>query len=431
VLFRSTSITFKLWNISGETLSGPFKVVIEKMDNNDISLKNPDGYDGSGKAYYLYNQEKLSPKKMTANKKWIFEHKCKKITVVEFKEHKLLEIIFQGKCSNLVTVYVSIFAPGGNANHAPVANAGPDQTVYRTNQVQLDGSGSSDADNDPLTYQWSFSSKPTGSQAVISNPSAVRPSFVPDVAGTYVIQLIVNDGKVASVPDTVTITVNPRVVTVPNVVGLLQAEALSALSAVSLVAGSVTQEHSSAVSVDRVISQNPLAGASIPEGSAVNFVVSLGPVMVTVPNVVNMTQTAAQSSIAAAHLSLGTITTANHASIPTGSVISQNPSAGSSVPEGTSVSLAISLGPRMVNVPNVVGMVQANAEAAITAAGLKVGAISTKNSDTVVAGNIISQNPSSGTSVPQGSSVNLMISLGPFQAVIGPQGGTVDRKSVV
>ena len=425
-----TSINFELWNISRDTLSGPFKILIEKIDNNDVSLKNPDGYDSSGKPYYLYSQTKLSPGKMTASKKWIFEHKCKKITVVEFKEHTLLQIIFHGPCSNLVTVYVSILGPGINANHAPVANAGPDQTVSRTNQVQLDGSGSSDADHDSLTYLWSFISKPTGSQAVIAGPNTMKPTFVPDVAGTYVIQLIVNDGKVSSPPDTVSITASPRVMTVPNVVGLLQADALSALSAASLIAGSVTQDHSSTVPVGRVISQNPITGTSIPEGSAVNFVVSLGPVMVTVPNVVNMTQAAAQSGITAAHLSVGTTTTANDGSIPSGSVISQAPAAGSSVPEGTSVSLVISLGPAMVNVPNVVGMIQTNAEATITTIGLKVGAISTKNSNTITAGSVISQDPSSETSVPQGSSVNLVISLGSVEVLLAPTAKVLDETTM-
>jgi K319L-like, PKD domain len=91
-------------------------------------------------------------------------------------------------------------------NSAPVANAGPDQTAFVTNTVTLDGSASNDVDGNPLAYSWSLTTRPTGSSATLSNPTAVNPTFVVDRFGTYVAQLIVNDGTVNSRPDTVTIS---------------------------------------------------------------------------------------------------------------------------------------------------------------------------------------------------------------------------------
>lgn len=92
-------------------------------------------------------------------------------------------------------------------NSKPVADAGPDQTGQTGTAVQLNGSGSLDVDNNPLTYFWSFTAKPEGSTATLSNESLVNPTFTPDLAGTYVLQLIVNDGQLDSDPDTVSITV--------------------------------------------------------------------------------------------------------------------------------------------------------------------------------------------------------------------------------
>ncbi len=96
-------------------------------------------------------------------------------------------------------------------NSRPVADAGAPQAVDTGSTVQLDGSGSRDADGDALTYAWSFTTRPAGSAAAINPTNAQRPSFVADLPGTYVAQLIVSDGALASVPVTVTITV-----TTPN-----------------------------------------------------------------------------------------------------------------------------------------------------------------------------------------------------------------------
>jgi len=92
-----------------------------------------------------------------------------------------------------------------DVNSPPVANAGPNQTVNVGATVQLTGAGSTDVDSDPLTYHWSFTSIPTGSSATLSNATIVNPTFVADVPGNFVVQLIVNDGTVNSTPSTVTI----------------------------------------------------------------------------------------------------------------------------------------------------------------------------------------------------------------------------------
>jgi hypothetical protein len=88
---------------------------------------------------------------------------------------------------------------------APVANAGVDRAVHTGDTVVLDGSGSSDADGDPITYRWIMTSKPEGSSAVLVNGATVAPEFTADVSGTYVITLLVHDGRFISEPDSITI----------------------------------------------------------------------------------------------------------------------------------------------------------------------------------------------------------------------------------
>jgi beta-lactam-binding protein with PASTA domain len=200
-------------------------------------------------------------------------------------------------------------------------------------------------------------------------------------------------------------------VAVPSVIGLTQLDATAAITAASLTVGTVTPTTSATVPAGQVISQAPTGGVSVPAGSAVSLNVSSGPAMAAVPGVVGLTQTAAQSAINAAGF-ISAVTSANSATVAAGSVISQNPTAGTSAIVGSSVSILVSLGPATAAVPGVVGMTQAAAQSAISAAGF-TSAVTTANSASVAAGSVISQNPTAGTSLAVGSSVAIVVSLGP------------------
>ena len=103
------------------------------------------------------------------------------------------------------------------ANRPPVANAGGHQDVGTRSTVLLDGTPSSDADGDPLSFQWSFYSRPANSTAVLSGADTATPSFIADAPGTYTVQLTVMDSHGASSP-TATVTVAGSVLDFPPVI---------------------------------------------------------------------------------------------------------------------------------------------------------------------------------------------------------------------
>ena len=93
-------------------------------------------------------------------------------------------------------------------NNAPVANAGSDATIALGATAQLDGSLSTDADYNLITFSWTVTGQPAGSNAGLQGSSAANATLTPDMAGNYTLELMVYDGWFSTI-DTVTVTVTP------------------------------------------------------------------------------------------------------------------------------------------------------------------------------------------------------------------------------
>jgi hypothetical protein len=122
-------------------------------------------------------------------------------------------LVIEDPADGLPKSYVVELTGGSAVNQPPVANAGPDQTVASGTTVQLSGAGSSDPEGHALTYAWTMTTKPAGSAAAFNNSTFASPAFIADRKGTYVAELIVNDGgtpPLDSAPDTVEITATNR-----------------------------------------------------------------------------------------------------------------------------------------------------------------------------------------------------------------------------
>jgi pathogenesis-related protein 1 len=113
-------------------------------------------------------------------------------------------------------------------NQAPIANAGPGQVVSAGVTVALDGSASTDPDDDPLAYAWQQTAGPT---VTLDAVGTAQPSFTaPPVAAVALLafELVVDDGTVASAPDSVTVEVHPVPEAGAALGGLAAAGALTA-----------------------------------------------------------------------------------------------------------------------------------------------------------------------------------------------------------
>ncbi len=150
-------------------------------------------------------------------------------------------------------------------------------------------------------------------------------------------------------------------VIVPKLVGLKESEARKALEDLKLEVGDVTEVYDSKTAKGLVISQSgPEEGKEAPEGTKVNFVVSLGaepeteaptqpePAKVVTPNVVGKSEETAKSEILSAKLKVGVVSTEHSDTVAAGLVISQSVAAGSAVNENTEVNLVVSLGANKV-----------------------------------------------------------------------------------
>jgi len=205
------------------------------------------------------------------------------------------------------------------------------------------------------------------------------------------------------------LSLGPEPVVVPDLVGTTLADAQAALTAAGLAAGAVSEEYSATVAEGWVIDQAPEPGAPVAPGTAVDIVVSKGPEPGAVPYLKGMTRAQAESALLMAGLAVGDLTQTYNKNVPAGRVISQNPEAGTVVPASSPVDMTVSLGPQPVAVPDLVGMMQEEALAALPAAKLTAGAVTEQFTEDAAPGTVLSQQPEAGTIVDEDTSVDLVV----------------------
>ncbi|MFF3641815.1 Stk1 family PASTA domain-containing Ser/Thr kinase [Streptomyces sp. NPDC002564] len=170
---------------------------------------------------------------------------------------------------------------------------------------------------------------------------------------------------------TLTVSLGPETVKVPDVKKLPLAEARKELKNSGLAPGMVTKKFDESVKKGAVIGTDPRAGFTRKAGSAVALVVSKGREIET-PDVTGESEADATAELEEAGLKVEIAPSRVHSDEDKGDVARQSPAPGKSLAEGDTVELTISKGPPMVEVPDVTGMKVDEATDALEKAGFEV-----------------------------------------------------------
>lgn len=211
---------------------------------------------------------------------------------------------------------------------------------------------------------------------------------------------------------TLVVSDGPGVTTVPSVAELSEAQARSVLSKAGFRA-TVREKSDPDVKQGYAIGTDPAAGTPLPRGSDVVLLVSNGVQKVAVPDVTGQDVDDARSALIAAGFVVST-TRQETDSSPDRSVISQDPSAGIEAPKGSTVNLVVATAPAKVTVPDVTSRTLSAATSALTSKDLVArrgpdAAAGEQGCDATTDGEVVDQDPVSGSQVTKGSTVTLTV----------------------
>ena len=216
-------------------------------------------------------------------------------------------------------------------------------------------------------------------------------------------------------------------VRIPDLSGKSVAEAIAALRALGVDDIAIRQRPDAAVQGGLVDGTDPAASSPVRSNSSITLLVSEGPPMIEVPSVLGLDPNSARVFLAGQGFDVRFGKPAHSATIRQGLVGATNPAPGAPITKGGVVVIAVSSGPEMVQVPNIVSMTMDDARKVLAKLGLKLGVSSTIAVNSVPAGVILSQDPIERGTIAPGSTVMVDVSAG-SQAIEVPQvvGQTLD-----
>lgn len=220
------------------------------------------------------------------------------------------------------------------------------------------------------------------------------------------VNLVISEGSTSS-----------KTVAVPNLLGLSPEAAEQQLSNAGLI-GVASQEYSDDYPANQVCAQNPSALSEVPTGSTVTYTVSLGASVknVSVVSVIGQSEDAARAALEGQGLKV-TVKTGYSDNVGTGEVMDQSIPSGTSVEEGTSITITVSKGKQTMSVPNVVGYSESKARSTLKNAGFTAEVEYVDNAEEKV----VDQSPTGGDAATNGSAVTIWVGTGVIDT--GTEGG--------
>lgn len=208
-------------------------------------------------------------------------------------------------------------------------------------------------------------------------------------------------------------------VTMPDIVGKSIDEATEILNKSSLGIKVASYEYSDVIEKDYILSQNKEEGEEVEKNTTINVVVSKGEEAISVPNVIGLSEDEAKNTLEDYGLLVKREYEYND-TVEAGNVIKTSPDNGADIQKGDTVTIIVSRGKEVieVSVPDIRNKNESDARAALSGVGLNAGTVSEAYSDSVSAGNVISQSYSAGTTVEAGTSVDFVLSLGRQKASV-------------
>ena len=208
---------------------------------------------------------------------------------------------------------------------------------------------------------------------------------------------------------------NATVAVPDNLVNMTQQDAQAAVEAAGLVFTIDPKKvPSDTVAEGSVVETDPPSGTMVAPGSTVKAKISSGSDSVIVPdNLINMSPEEAKQAVEALGLvwQLSSDQVASD-TVESGKIAQVNPSPGSKVKKGQTITGTVSSGTKSVAVPDLTGMTQDQAREALAAKGLKVGSVLTSDDASQREGLVLFSSPEAGTSVNKGESVSITLSSG-------------------
>ncbi len=255
---------------------------------------------------------------------------------------------------------------------------------------QVAGAGLRQAGLDPVPSLEPSSTVPSGT-VISQNPTA----------GT----LVAKSSRV-----TIVVSGGPASAALSSVEGMSAGQALARLRKAGF-KPATRAVASATVPAGRVIGTEPPAGTELQVGSHVAVLVSSGPELVKVPVVTGEQLSAAEASLSNAGLGVGKTSKRVSTTQPPGTVLTQTPSPGSSVKQGSKVDLVVAEAPKEAAIPNVVGQSQTLALVTLGQAGFKPKMNTVPTTEAGQVGTVLRQTPAAGAKAPKGSVVTIAVGV--------------------